>query len=436
MKTENFSIENSTKTFNDKIEKVNNLKNTIEKEISKVDNLYEKVNKETTMSYELKHEKLLKEEKDLKEKLQNEVTKVKEKLEKSLSEVNNIIKICEKINKGIKILEKEDKNMVKTLAYISKINKSQKEMKVLFSELMRNIKISFVEEESNIKCEEYFFNGIQTPKDIEFKEIGSNSFKIFWKIDDINILNINKNQINFRVEIKKENSNEKFVQIYEGNNNNCLADKLNKNTNYEIRICSVYNDLISNWTEIKKVKTKDYISIILNESQRENEFLQKIYEWSGYKRMELIYRATRDGATAKDFHNKCNNQGPTICLFKNDKGNIFGGYASISWENGNDDYHSAPDSFLFTLTNIHGTQPTKFPNTNSSYSLRFNSNYGPIFGGGQDIYTCSNFINDNSASGFPHSYQDNLSKGYSIFSGNSNSQKYKLKELEVFKLFK
>ena len=415
---------------------MNNLKNTIEKEISKVDNLYEKVNKETTMSYELKHEKLLKEEKDLKEKLQNEVTKVKEKLEKSLSEVNNIIKICEKINKGIKILEKEDKNMVKTLAYISKINKSQKEMKVLFSELMRNIKISFVEEESNIKYEEYFFNGIQTPKDIEFKEIGSNSFKIFWKIDDINILNINKNQINFRVEIKKENSNEKFVQIYEGNNNNCLADKLNKNTNYEIRICSVYNDLISNWTEIKKVKTKDIDSIILNESQRENEFLQKIYEWSGYKRMELIYRATRDGATGKDFHNKCNNQGPTICLFKNDKGNIFGGYASISWENGNDDYHSAPDSFLFTLTNIHGTQPTKFPNTDSNSSLYFDSDYGPTFGAGNDIYTCPNFINDNSDSGFPHSYQDNLSKGYSIFSGNSNSSSYKLKELEVFKLFK
>ena len=436
MKTENFSIENSTKTFNDKIEKVNNLKNIIEKEISKIDNLYEKVNKETTMSYELKHEKLLKEEKDLKEKLQNEVTKVKEKLEKSLSEVNNIIKICEKINKGIKILEKEDKNMVKTLAYISKINKSQKEMKVLFSELMRNIKISFVEEESNIKYEEYFFNGIQTPKDIEFKEIGSNSFKIFWKIDDINILNINKNQINFRVEIKKENSNEKFVQIYEGNNNNCLADKLNKNTNYEIRICSVYNDLISNWTEIKKVKTKDYIdSIILNETQRKNEFLQKIYEWSGYKRMELIYRATRDGGTAKDFHNKCNNQGPTICLFKNDKGNIFGGYASISWEN-DGGYYSAPDSFLFTLTNIHGTQPTKFPNTNSNSSLCFNSNYGPIFGAGHDIYTCPNFINDNSSSNFPHSYQDNLSKGYSIFSGNLNSKNYKLKELEVFKLFK
>ena len=152
--------------------------------------------------------------------------------------------------------------------------------------------------------------------------------------------------------------------------------------------------------------------------------------------MELIYRATKDGATPNDFHNKCDNQGPTICLFKNDKGNIFGGYASISWERNNGSYRSASESFLFTLTNIYNTAPTKFPNSNASYSLYFISSYGPTFGGGHDIYTCSNFINNNSSTGFPHSYTDTLGKGYSIFSGDRNSSSFKLKELEVFKLFK
>jgi biopolymer transport protein ExbB/TolQ len=88
---------------------INNLKNNIEKEITKIDTLYDQVNKETTKSFELKHEQLTKEENELKEKLQNEVTKVKEKMEKSLSKINNIIKICEKIKKGIKTLEKEKK---------------------------------------------------------------------------------------------------------------------------------------------------------------------------------------------------------------------------------------------------------------------------------------------------------------------------------------
>ena len=345
-----------------------NLKNNIEKEITKIDTLYDQVNKETTKSFELKHEQLIKEENELKEKLQNEVTKVKEKMEKSLSKINNIIKICEKIKKGIKTLEKEEKNMIKTLTYVSKINKNKKEMNLLFSELMKNIKISFIGKENNIKYEEYYFNVIPFPKNIEFLEIGS-SFKIIWKIEDINILNINNKQIKYKVEIRKENNNEKFEKIYEGNNNNYLVENLNKNTNYEIRICSFYNELISNWTEILKVKTKDFLSIILSESGREKEFLNKILEWSGYKRMELIYRASKDGGTSNDFHNKCDNKGPTICLYKNEKGNIFGGYAPISWDKNVGYYRSAPDSFIYILTNIHNTQPTKFPNSNQNYSL-------------------------------------------------------------------
>ena len=49
--------------------------------------------------------------------------------------------------------------------------------------------------------------------------------------------------------------------------------------------------------------------------------------------MKLIYRGTRDGMTSNDFHDKCDNKGKTICLFLNDKDNIFGGYSSIVWTN-------------------------------------------------------------------------------------------------------
>ena len=43
-------------------------------------------------------------------------------------------------------------------------------MKNLFQELMRNIKISFKEEEKTINNEEYYFNGIPSPKYIQFKD--------------------------------------------------------------------------------------------------------------------------------------------------------------------------------------------------------------------------------------------------------------------------
>ena len=115
LKKENITIENSSNEFNENTQKIIKLKNTIEKEITEIDKLFEKVKSEATNSYNKKREKLDNEEKELKDKLQTEVTKIKEQLELFLSESNKLIKISEKINKGIKAFEKEEKKMIKTL---------------------------------------------------------------------------------------------------------------------------------------------------------------------------------------------------------------------------------------------------------------------------------------------------------------------------------
>ena len=185
LKKENISIDNSTKEFDENIRKLNNLKNTIEKEMSEIDKQYEIADTKATQSFELKIKKLKKEEEDLKEELKTEVTKVtltffKEKLENYISLINNLTKICERIIKGIKSLQnEEEKNMIKTLSYVSNINKNQKDINILTNELMKNFKISFIEDENQIKYEEYYFNGIPIPQDIDFKEIGKSNFKVF-----------------------------------------------------------------------------------------------------------------------------------------------------------------------------------------------------------------------------------------------------------------
>ena len=438
LKKEKMSIEDCSKDFDENKNRIEELKKKIKNEIIKLDKLYEKVEKEVIKSYKLKHEKLIKEENELKNKLKNEVARIKENLEINLSKINEIIRKSERIMKGIKILlEDKDKKMIKQLNYISNINKNQKEMKLLYQQPMKNIKILYNENESNIKYEEYYFNGISIPKDIEFSDIEINSFKISWKIEDIKLVNIEKKEIKDRIEIRKEN--EKFKLIYEGNNNNYIINNLDENTNYEIRLCSFYNNIISEWTQIYKIKTKIFSSVILNNNKRKKEYINKILEWSGNKSMELIYRGTRDGMTANDFHNKCDNKGKTICLFLNDKDNIFGGYSSIPWTS-NGGNKTANDCFLFTLTNIHNTEPSKFP-YEKKRSIYDHSNYGPVFGSGSDLYfgnNSSDFTLDNSnASGnFPDSYKDTLGKGRTVFTGdfNNNNQYIKLKEIEVFKL--
>ena len=304
--------------------------------------------------------------------------------------------------------------------------------------LMKNINISFQDKIKKLKFEEYYFNGIQTPKNIQFKNISSNSIEVYWEIDDLKILNIDNKKINFKIEFR--NQNKKFEQIYEGNNKYYLIENLNKDTNYEIRICCIYNNLIGSWSEIKNVKTKSIDSIILKESKREDEFIKILLEWMECKGIELIYRGTRGGTTSNTFHNKCDNQGPTLCLYKNEKGNIFGGYTSISWTNSKETiYKSDPYSFIFTLTNIYNTQPTKFSNLDQKENIRHSKDKGPTFGGYNADFACYEDFNiKDDFSAFPGKYKDILKKGKSIFTGNFDNkiEKFKIKEIEVFKPFK
>ena len=431
MKKENITIETSSKDFNDNLQKVKTLKEKIEKEIIEIDKIYDDINKKLRKLFELKIERLIKEENDLRDNLQNEVTKVKEKLEIFLSQLNNVIKTNEKINKGIQKLRKDDdKSIIKSLTYVSKINKNKNEIQKILQQLMRNIKINLDEKESKIKFDEYYFSGIQTPINIEIKDINDN-LEINWKIDDKNFINIDKNKMEYIVELRKEN--EKFNQFYKGNKTNCIIENLNKNINYEIRICCIFEGLVGPWSQIQKIKIIDYSynvdSIILDESKRKNEFLKQIFEWHNFKKLELIYRGTRDGTTGSAFHNKCDNKGPTITIYRNEKGNIMGAYSPISWTT-DGRWHKAKDCFIFTLSNIHGTSPTKFNNIDSKDSVYHDKDRGPCF---QDIHIYEDF-KKKVYSSFPNYYQDVLGKGKSIFTGdlNNNNNYFKMSEIEVF----
>ena len=389
-----------------------------------------------TNSFILKHQKLQKKENDLKEKLQNEVTKVKEGLENFLTLSNENIRENEKIKKGLEKFEKNnEKNMIKILSYISKINKNNKESKKLFQELMRNLKLEFIENETNIKYTDYYFNGIPSPKNIEINDIQANNININWKIDNLNILNMNNNNIKFKIELRK--NQEKFSQVYDGNETNFKINNLLENTDYELKICSYYDSLFSNWSEIKKFRTTSG-SQILKETKREKEFVNKIYEWTNYNRMVLIYRGSRDGMTPSDFHNKCDNKNPTIVLYKNTKDSIVGGFTSLAWQNSGN-YRPDPKAFIFTLINIHNSEPTKFNVKNEKEGVFHSSSCGPTFGSCCDIsIAISDFLNSDANTDFPCRYTDSLGKGKSIFTGdnNNNVTNFRLKEIEVFQLFK
>ena len=158
---------------------------------------------------------------------------------------NSLIRNYDKISKGIQQLKNEEQNksinILRNLTYISKINKNKTEINKIEQTLMKNLKLDFIDD--NIKYKEYYFNGLPIPKDIKISDIKANSCNISWNIDDINILDFNKNKIKYKIELRKENG--QFHSIYESNNMNYNIAILESNTNYEVRLCITYNNINS-----------------------------------------------------------------------------------------------------------------------------------------------------------------------------------------------
>ncbi len=158
--------------------------------------------------------------------------------------------------------------------------------------------------------------------------------------------------------------------------------------------------------------------------------LIKLCEFSSDEKWTLLYRGSRDGFGAADFHSKCDDHSNTLTIFKA-KGSsyIFGGFASITWESSGG-FKSDPNAFLFSLTN-KDSQPCKMKQIDTNQSIYCFSDYGPIFGD-NDFYICD-FANTTADSGsdLGNSYQHpQPNQGQSFLAGSSLFQ---LSEIEVYK---
>jgi hypothetical protein len=119
--------------------------------------------------------------------------------------------------------------------------------------------------------------------------------------------------------------------------------------------------------------------ILIN--QQEYFELVNLCEFSPNDKWSLLYRGTRDGFGAKDFHSKCDSYSNTLTLLKA-KGSefIFGGFTSVDWDS-TSEWKSDRNAFIFSLTNKDNT-PLKMkihPNQHK-YAICCHSSCGPTFG--------------------------------------------------------
>jgi hypothetical protein len=97
----------------------------------------------------------------------------------------------------------------------------------------------------------------------------------------------------------------------------------------------------------------------------------KLFEEFRTKAFTLLWRGSRDGFGAPEFHRLCDGHASTLTVILDTDGNMFGGFTPLAWESRRpkaiwDDTNcqkADPNlkTFLFTLTNPHNFPARRFP---------------------------------------------------------------------------
>ena len=149
----------------------------------------------------------------------------------------------------------------------------------------------------------------------------------------------------------------------------------------------------------------------------------------------LLYRASRDGFGAINFHSKVNGILGTYVIIKTTNENIFGGYTKANWGSGG--YVNDTTAYIFSLVNAYN-QPcvlNVIPTASSTAAYTV-AGQGPSFGGGFDfLISDQSNSNTDSSSALGHTYQ--LPSGFTKANANSflaGNVYFQTVEIEVYSI--
>ncbi|KAK3735157.1 hypothetical protein QZH41_020253 [Actinostola sp. cb2023] len=174
-------------------------------------------------------------------------------------------------------------------------------------------------------------------------------------------------------------------------------------------------------------------STILDQYGNANYFTT-VLQSSSTSRWVRCWHASVDGwDVKKTFHPQCDGKGPTVTIVRVGQF-VFGGYTDVSWHS-RPQFSQSSRSFLYSLYNIKGYQPLKLNLTgkDNHQAIRGGFKYGPIFGGGYDLYIPNHAASNKYSCTNPFSYQPPpgcfLSQPCSFVTG---SFKFTPNDVEVF----
>jgi len=342
------------------------------------------------------------------------------KLEIYLEEKENSENLIIKLSNPIQIYQIVYKKSY-TLLDLQKIsnyfsNLSLKEISSKIYTLINTEKYSLKRDVSNpsnlilILYPSNFDISVEDNLDIEFKiPLEKDSPNLYEIIAD---MSLKINELNEKVK-RLENEHVSKKQLIDCDKK---IEKLNVKFN---RINQLNINQDSNFlNRIQAVMSKN---ILLNKDDFD---LIKYFINKGNIKLSLIYKATIDSDFSNKFHEKCDNNSPTITLIKTDNGIRFGGYTTQTWNN-NEECKQDDEAFLFSIDLRKKYEIEK----GVECAIYCGGEYGPTFGEGFDLCLCNNFMGVNgSYSNFPKSY----GKGCSTNELTQNNKNFRINDVEVY----
>ena len=168
--------------------------------------------------------------------------------------------------------------------------------------------------------------------------------------------------------IKKINIENKQLQ---NKNDESLKNNNESDKNFHNNLNSIKS---KNSNDLKNINITSKNFILTDEIKKNimNFLPAKIKNFQYKKILILLYKATRDGSLAKDFHNKVDNIGPLLIIIETTKNQIFGAFTSIAWSSKND-FVEDSEAFLFCNNN-------KYNVSIKILACNHLKNFGPFFG--------------------------------------------------------
>ena len=143
---------------------------------------------------------------------------------------------------------------------------------------------------------------------------------------------------------------------------------------------------------------------------------------------QKIFDMNINGSSSKDFHNYCDNKGPTLTIIKTTKNKIFGGFTPLDWNNnGYNKYDKDNQTFIFSLDLIKKYDLIDKNKT----AIYCNSQYGPYFGG-RDFSIENNMKKGETYANSATNFITN--NNLDLTGGKGNNEVFEIENYEVFKV--